>query len=156
MDEWKKWLGRWWLTMGLAAFAVSGFMRWSDSELAQSEAMKTLDNTLMVIMVPLTLVLIVVRNVEVYRQSARLWWRRCRRWCWQLGACMLVIPTAVFAYKDKLLARNRRAVTVACCYQGCVTKSPVADCGRRFFAWWRLLSADVLRIFAGSIKHCRI
>lgn len=101
MDEWKKWFGRWWLTMGLAAFAVSGFMRWSDSELAQSEAMKTLDNTLMVIMVPLTLVLIVVRNVEVYRQSARLWWRRCRRWCWQLGACMLVIPTAMFAYKDK-------------------------------------------------------
>ena len=68
MDEWKKWLGRWWFTMGLAAFAVSSFMRWSDSELAQSEAMKTLDNTLMVIMVPLTLVLIVVRNVEVYRQ----------------------------------------------------------------------------------------
>ena len=87
--------------MSLAAFAVSGFMRWSDSALAQSEAMKTLDNTLMVIMVPLTLVLIVVRNVEVYRQSARLWWCRCRRWCWQLGACMLVIPTAVFAYMDK-------------------------------------------------------
>lgn len=87
--------------MGLAAFAVSGFMRWSDSALAQSEAMKTLDNTLMVIMVPLTLVLIVVRNVTVYRQSARLWWRRCRRICWQFGICMLLIPTAIFAYKDR-------------------------------------------------------
>lgn len=101
VDEWKKWLGRWWLTIGLGAFAVKSFMRWSDSPLAQSGAMKTLDNTLMAIMVPLTLVLIVVRNVAVYRKSARLWWRRCRRWCWQLGACMLVIPTVMFAYKDK-------------------------------------------------------
>lgn len=87
--------------MGLAAFAVSGFIRWSDSALAQSGAVKTLDNALMAIMVPLTLVLIVVRNVEVYRKSERLWWRRCRRWCWQLGVCMLIIPTAMFAYKDK-------------------------------------------------------
>lgn len=101
VDEWKKWLGRWWLTIGLGAFVVKSFMRWSDSALAQSGAMKTLDNTLMAIMVPLTLVLIVVRNVAVYRKSARLWWRRCRRWCWQLGACMLVIPTVMFAYKDK-------------------------------------------------------
>lgn len=101
MEEWKKWLGRWWLTMGLAAFAVGCFIRWSDSALAQSGAMKTLDNTLMVIMVPLTLVLIVVRNVTVYRQSARLWWRRCRRICWQFGICMLLIPTAIFAYKDR-------------------------------------------------------
>ena len=101
MDEWKKWLGRWWLTMGLSAFVVKSFMRWSDSALAQSGAMKTLDNTLMVIMVPLTLVLIVVRNVTVYRQSARLWWRRCRRICWQFGICMLLIPTAIFAYKDR-------------------------------------------------------
>lgn len=87
--------------MGLAAFAVGGFVRWSDSALAQSGAMKTLDNTLTAIMVPLTLVLIVVRNVEVYRQSARLWWRRCRRICWQFGICMLLIPTAIFAYKDR-------------------------------------------------------
>lgn len=101
VDEWKKWFGRWWLTMGLIAFAVNCFMRWSDSALAQSGAMKTLDNTLTAIMVPLTLVLIVVRNVEVYRRSARLWWRRCRARCWQLGACMLVIPTVMFAYKDK-------------------------------------------------------
>ncbi len=56
------------------------------------------------------------------------------------------------ASASALLARNRRAVTVECCYQGCVTKSPVADCGRRFFAWRRLLSADVLRIFVDSIK----
>lgn len=101
MEEWKKWVGRWWLTMGLIAFAVNCFMRWSDSALAQSAAMKTLDNTLMVIMLPLTMALIVVRNVEVYRHSERLWWRRCRRWCWQLGVCMLIIPTAMFVYKDK-------------------------------------------------------
>lgn len=87
--------------MGLIAFAVNCFMRWSDSALAQSAAMKTLDNTLMVIMLPLTMALIVVRNVEVYRHSERLWWRRCRRWCWQLGVCMLIIPAAMFAYKDK-------------------------------------------------------
>lgn len=101
MGEWKKWVGYWWLAMGFVTLVVNWFMRWSDSAMAQSGAMKTLDNTLTAIMVPLTLVLIVVRNVDVYRKRERLWWRRCRRWCWQLGVCMLIIPTAMFAYKDK-------------------------------------------------------
>lgn len=101
VDEWKKWLGRWWLTIGLGAFAVNIFIRWSDSPLAQSRAMKTLDDTLAAIILPLTLALIVVRNVALYRHSARLWWRRCRRTCWQFGICMLIIPTAIFAYKDR-------------------------------------------------------
>lgn len=101
VDEWKKWLGRWWLTIGLGAFAVNIFIRWSDSPLAQSRAMKTLDDTLAAIILPLTLALIVVRNVALYRHSARLWWRRCRAWCWQFGVCMLIIPTAVFVYMDR-------------------------------------------------------
>lgn len=101
MQENRKWWFATWTVMSLASLGVGFYMRHSSSALAHSRGLEILDVCLSAIVLPAAAVLFVYRNVVTWRESPRLWWRRCRRVCWQLGVGMAVIPAPVLGYKGR-------------------------------------------------------
>lgn len=97
----RKWWLATWAVLSLSSLVVGRYVRYSGSELAHSRGMAMVDTCLSAVVLPSTLALFVYGNVVAWRTSPRMWWRRCRRTCWQFGICMAVIPTAVLGCKGR-------------------------------------------------------
>lgn len=81
MGEFKKtWFQIVWACLLIASGVITYIQRMSDALWAHSEAMQTLDRTLMWVMLPLSVVLTVCMCIGYWRQSERLFWRKWRRW----------------------------------------------------------------------------
>lgn len=81
----KKWFQTVWMALLFASLVIDCIQRKVDALWAHSEAIMMLDKVFTWILLPLTVLLFVLHNVESWRKGARYFWRQ-----WQKGA------TAVF------------------------------------------------------------
>ena len=75
----KKWFQIVWMVLLAAHLIVSSIQRKSDALWAQSEGIKMLDTVLMWIILPLTVLLFILHNIETWRKGERYFWRQCQK-----------------------------------------------------------------------------
>ena len=97
MNTNEKWFIRSWALLSLAGLAVHKIVRYSDTPYGRG--MEMLDNILTAVILPLTVTLIVYKNICIWRQSPRLWWRRCRRFTFWFGISIGTILPIVIGFK---------------------------------------------------------
>ncbi len=76
----KKWFQIVWACLLITSISITYIQRMSDALWAHSEVVQILDNVLMWVMLPLSLVMFVWMCISYWRQSERLFWRKWRRW----------------------------------------------------------------------------
>lgn len=81
----KKWFQIVWMVLLAAHLIVSSIQRKSDALWAQSEGIKMLDTVLMWIILPLTVLLFILHNIETWRKGERYFWRQCQKTAWACG-----------------------------------------------------------------------
>lgn len=91
----KKWFQIVWLCLLLASITTTYIQRMSDALWAHGEVIQVLDKVLMWITLPLTIILFVWLCVGYWRQSERLFWRKCRRWGSALAIGVIVAVVLV-------------------------------------------------------------
>ena len=74
--------------MGLlfASLVIDYIQRMSDAQWAHSEAIEMLDTILLWIVFPLTVLLFILHNIQMWRKGARYFWRQ-----WQNGATAVLV-----------------------------------------------------------------
>ena len=82
----KKWFQTVWMGLLFASLVINYIQRMSDAQWAHSEAIIMLDRVFTWILLPLTLLLFILHNVESWRKGARYFWRQ-----WQKGATAMLI-----------------------------------------------------------------
>ena len=82
----KKWFQIVWACLLLASITINYIQRMSDALWAHSEAIIMLDKVFTWILLPLTVLLFILHNVESWRKGARYFWRQ-----WQKGATAMLI-----------------------------------------------------------------
>ena len=82
----KKWFQTVWMGLLFASLVINYIQRMSDALWAHSEAIIMLDKVFTWILLPLTLLLFILHNVESWRKGARYFWRQ-----WQKGATAMLI-----------------------------------------------------------------
>ena len=82
----KKWFQTVWMGLLFASLVINYIQRMSDAQWAHSEAIIMLDKVFTWILLPLTLLLFILHNVESWRKGARYFWRQ-----WQKGATAMLI-----------------------------------------------------------------
>lgn len=97
MNTNEKWFIRSWALLSFAGLAVHKIVHYS--EIPYGRGMEMLDNILTAVILPLTVTLIVYKNICIWRQSPRLWWRRCRRFTFWFGISIGTILPIVIGFK---------------------------------------------------------
>lgn len=82
----KKWFHIVWMGLLLASLVIDYIQRMSDAQWAHSEAIEMLDTILLWIVFPLTVLLFILHNIQMWRQGARYFWRQ-----WQKGATAILV-----------------------------------------------------------------
>lgn len=82
----KKWFQTVWMGLLFASLVIDYVQRMSDALWAHSEAIIMLDKVFTWILLPLTVLLFVLHNVESWRKGARYFWRQ-----WQKGATAVLV-----------------------------------------------------------------
>lgn len=82
----KKWFQTVWMGLLFASLVIDYIQRMSDAQWAHSEAIEMLDTILLWIVFPLTVLLFILHNIQMWRQGARYFWRQ-----WQKGATAILV-----------------------------------------------------------------
>ena len=82
----KKWFRNVWMGLLFASLVIDYVQRMSDAQWAHSEAIIMLDKVFTWILLPLTVLLFVLHNIESWCKGARYFWRQ-----WQKGATALLV-----------------------------------------------------------------
>lgn len=82
----KKWFHIVWMGLLLASLVIDYIQRMSDAQWAHSEAIEMLDTILLWIVFPLTVLLFILHNIQMWRKGARYFWRQ-----WQKGATAILV-----------------------------------------------------------------
>ena len=82
----KKWFHMVWMGLWFASLVIDYIQRMSDAQWAHSEAIEMLDTILLWIVFPLTVLLFILHNIQMWRQGARYFWRQ-----WQKGATAILV-----------------------------------------------------------------
>ena len=82
----KKWFHIVWMGLLCASLVIDYIQRMSDAQWAHSEAIEMLDTILLWIVFPLTVLLFILHNIQMWRQGARYFWRQ-----WQKGATAILV-----------------------------------------------------------------
>lgn len=82
----KKWFQNVWMGLLFASLVIDYIQRMSDAQWAHSEAIEMLDTILLWIVFPLTVLLFILHNIQMWRQGARYFWRQ-----WQKGATAVLV-----------------------------------------------------------------
>lgn len=82
----KKWFQTVWMGLLFASLVIDYIQRMSDAQWAHSEAIEMLDTMLLWIVFPLTVLLFILHNIQMWRQGARYFWRQ-----WQKGATAILV-----------------------------------------------------------------
>lgn len=82
----KKWFQTVWMGLLFASLVIDYIQRMSDAQWAHSEAIEMLDTILLWIVFPLTVLLFILHNIQMWRQGARYFWRQ-----WQEGATAVLV-----------------------------------------------------------------
>lgn len=82
----KKWFQTVWMGLLFASLVIDYIQRMSDAQWAHSEAIEMLDTILLWIVFPLTVLLFILHNIQMWRQGARYFWRQ-----WQKGATAVLV-----------------------------------------------------------------
>ena len=81
-----KWFHIVWMGLLFASLVIDYIQRMSDAQWAHSEAIEMLDTILLWIVFPLTVLLFILHNIQMWRQGARYFWRQ-----WQKGATAILV-----------------------------------------------------------------
>lgn len=82
----KKWFQTVWMGLLFASLVIDYIQRMSDAQWAHSEAIEMLDTILLWIVFPLTVLLFILHNIQMWRKGARYFWRQ-----WQNGATAVLV-----------------------------------------------------------------
>lgn len=82
----KKWFQIVWMGLLFASLVIDYIQRMSDAQWAHSEAIEMLDTILLWIVFPLTVLLFILHNIQMWRKGARYFWRQ-----WQKGATAVLV-----------------------------------------------------------------
>lgn len=82
----KKWFQIVWMLLLFASLVVDSIPRMSDALWAHSEAIAVLDKILTWTILPMTILLIVLHNIESWHKGERYFWRH-----WQKGAAVVAV-----------------------------------------------------------------
>lgn len=82
----KKWFQTVWMGLLFASLVIDYIQRMSDAQWAHSEAIEMLDTILLWIVFPLTVLLFILHNIQMWRQGVRYFWRQ-----WQKGATAILV-----------------------------------------------------------------
>lgn len=82
----KKWFQTVWMGLLFASLVIDYIQRMSDAQWAHSEAIEMLDTILLWIVFPLTVLLFILHNIQMWRKGARYFWRQ-----WQKGATAVLV-----------------------------------------------------------------
>lgn len=82
----KKWFHIVWMGLLFASLVLDYIQRMSDAQRAHSEAIEMLDTILLWIVFPLTVLLFILHNIQMWRQGTRYFWRQ-----WQKGATAVLV-----------------------------------------------------------------
>lgn len=82
----KKWFQTVWMGLLFASLVIDYIQRMSDAQWAHSEAIEMLDTILLWMVFPLTVLLFILHNIQMWRQGARYFWRQ-----WQKGATAVLV-----------------------------------------------------------------
>ncbi len=118
----KKWFQVVWVLMTLASVVINWLQRGSDAAWVHSAGVEMLNEVLLWILLPLTVLLFVMRCVEIRRTSERLFWRKLRRWGGAIiaGIVLAVVLVLVIRYfrGDSLMLEHSKQVTIFIIFAG--------------------------------------
>lgn len=97
MNTDEKWFVRSWALLSLSSLAVHKFaLRHAES--SRNHGLEILDDTLTTVVLLPSAILAIYESIRIWRQSPRLWWRKCRRFAFWFGIFIGIIPTVVIGF----------------------------------------------------------